>query len=524
MKIANKYFKGLSLLSLMTLLVFSCEEFKEFDSTSFGPGPIITLSLVSLQDSSFTVSVTSDADGYASVILLPGTGNDIPDPENLLTGNIQSLDYQSKKGEANQAINFTFEGLFQWSLYEVQSAANNPDGKVSEVSSLTVGTDDSHGPILTATDPGVTYDPVLMIGGPVTLVFDEWVEYDETKPLIFTEFYDGEDVNAGSVVVDGNIVTVTPGEGFTYHDYIWLSYPEGAFTDYAGNPTAEVETYFDADAGAFVGLYWRVEAHLYEALSVTPEAGIVPPSRFDIVVTFDAEVDASAVADGDMTLTYDDGLDFLTKGVLASDIIALDNTLTIKQSSTPMPGMTVTLNIPEGALEIGYRNPNAEVSTSWIIEHPLGVWMGNYSVAAVSYGDPGEWDEAWAASIGPATGYPNSLSITIENGAFVGTPFLASVDTVAMTVSIAPGTDAGDIYDYGPTTMYLGDYVSIDEGATIIGTIEADGTINIDKLTMILADYGMVDGLWDAFNTTWTKSEKKAASGGAGYAAKAARF
>ncbi len=112
MKIANKYFKGLSLLSLMALLAVSCTEFKEFDSTNLGPAPNITLSLVSVQDSTFTVSVTSNGDGYASVILLPGSGNPVPeDPENLLTGNIASLDYQSKMVKANQATNFTFAGF-----------------------------------------------------------------------------------------------------------------------------------------------------------------------------------------------------------------------------------------------------------------------------------------------------------------------------------------------------------------------------------------------------------------------------
>jgi hypothetical protein len=147
MKIANKYIKGLSLLSLMALLVVSCTEFKEFESKELGPAPNITLSLTSVKDSTFTVSVTSDGDGYASVILLPGSGNPVPeDAENLLTGNIQSLEFQSKMVKANQATQFTFEGLFQWALYEVQSAANNADGKISEVAALTIGTDDNHGP------------------------------------------------------------------------------------------------------------------------------------------------------------------------------------------------------------------------------------------------------------------------------------------------------------------------------------------------------------------------------------------
>ncbi len=113
-------------------------------------------------------------------------------------------------------------------------------GKSVRLESLTVGTDDNYGPVLSATDPGITYDPVLPAGGPITLVFDEWVLYDDEQVLTFAAFFGDEEMAAGSVEVDGNVVTVTPAEDFTYRDYIWLSYPEGAFTDYAGNPTEEI--------------------------------------------------------------------------------------------------------------------------------------------------------------------------------------------------------------------------------------------------------------------------------------------
>ncbi|MBE9518687.1 MAG: hypothetical protein IMY68_08955, partial [Bacteroidetes bacterium] len=68
-------------------------------------------------------------------------------------------------------------------------------------------------------------------------------------------------------------------------------------------------------------------------------------------------------------------------------------------------------------------------------------------------------------------------------------------------------------------------YATLDEFATVVGTIVADGTMTIDNWTMILTDYGLVNGLWDAFNTTWTPATaKKAAARGANYVSKAARF
>ena len=55
----------------------------------------------------------------------------------------------------------------------------------------------------------------------------------------------------------------------------------------------------------------------------------------------------------------------------------------------------------------------------------------------------------------------------------------------------------------------------------IVGTINPDGTILIDQLAVYLAWYAYY---WDAFNTTWTKSTKKAAGAIVPNAAKAARL
>jgi hypothetical protein len=165
------------------------------------------------------------------------------------------------------------------------------------------------------------------------------------------------------------------------------------------------------------------------------------------------------------------------------------------------------------------------VTASWSILHPLQAWIGSYDVDAASYGDPGNWDEVWAVSIAPVAGDLNSLAITIDAGGGGGIPFTVAIDDVAMTISIAPGSPVGNLYGYGPTAIYYGDYATLDEFATVVGTIAPDGTIAIDNVTMILTDYGLVGGLWDAFNTTWTPAAKKrAVSRGAGFASKAARF
>lgn len=523
MKIANKYFKPLSLLAMLVLMVVSCTEFKQFESTTYGPGPTISIALVSVQDSSFTVSVTSSAAGFASVILLPGSGNTPPeDPEDLLTGNLNAMDYQTKEVTANTATQFTFSGLIQYAAYEVMAAANDANDKPSEVSTLAVGTDDTHPPMLSGTDPSVGYAPALAVGGPVVLVFDEPVMYDTSKHLVFTEFYDGQDVDAGSVEVDFNVVTVTPGEDFTNLDYAMLSYPEGAFVDYAGNLTPEVDSYFDG-VSDLVGLFWGVESKMFEAVSILP-AEQVAPAGFDIVVSFAEPVDASDVADGDITLTYTDGLDVLTKAVLASEVSTAGNDLTITQSYIAPPGANVTLNIPAEVLYVGYDNPNAVVTGSWSILHPLQTWIGSYDIAAVSYGNPGAWDEAWTATIEPVAGDITSLAITIDVGYGPGVPFIASFDDGALTVTIPSGSELGNVYGGGSTLLYVGDGVAIDMVTDLAGTIVADGTINIDQVAIYMPQQSP-PLYYDAFNTTWTPAgAKKAASRGAAYASKVARL
>jgi hypothetical protein len=154
-------------------------------------------------------------------------------------------------------------------------------------------------------------------------------------------------------------------------------------------------------------------------------------------------------------------------------------------------------------------------------EHPLKAWIGSYSVTAASYGNPGAWDEAWTATTESVEGDLSSLSITINTGSGDGTAFLATLDTDEMTITIAPGTDVGDVYGYGPTLWYVGDFSYMDTESSIVGTIDNDGTILIDELAVWLPNYSYY---WDAFNTTWTKTGKKAISAGEVPDSKSARL
>ena len=155
-------------------------------------------------------------------------------------------------------------------------------------------------------------------------------------------------------------------------------------------------------------------------------------------------------------------------------------------------------------------------------EHPLKAWIGSYTVDAQSYGSPDTWDEIWDVAIAAVAGDISSLGITINSTPYggPGDEFLATFDTEAMTITIAPGTEVGNIYGYTSTVINVGDYSYLDTESPVVGTIEEDGTIKIDNLSMVTPG----GSVWDAFNTTWAKTGKKTISVGEGHDSKVARF
>jgi len=137
-------------------------------------------------------------------------------------------------------------------------------------------------------------------------------------------------------------------------------------------------------------------------------------------------------------------------------------------------------------------------------EHPLKQWLGTYEVAAVSYWNPGPYDETWTVETTPVEGDLTQIAMTGVAGSSV--PIIATLDTDAMTITLSPGQGLGDAYGYGETVVFKGnaDITVTDKDAPLEGTISADGTINIDLWAHQFVG-GSYDGyVWDVFNTTWT--------------------
>lgn len=195
------------------------------------------------------------------------------------------------------------------------------------------------------------------------------------------------------------------------------------------------------------------------------------------------------------TLNYPDGWGFDTIWVnpADNDIFTGDKSFNI--------------SLTENSLDLTYGAISSHAVTLKDNEHPLAKWLGSYAVEALSYGNPGAWDEAWTVSSVPNPDDVSKLILTINDG----DPFSATLDVEAMTITIDAGTGVGVLYGSGngPVVLHVGDWATVDMESPIVGTIENDGTIKIDKLTFWLSDWGEA---WDAFNSTWTKTGKKSLS------------
>jgi hypothetical protein len=139
-------------------------------------------------------------------------------------------------------------------------------------------------------------------------------------------------------------------------------------------------------------------------------------------------------------------------------------------------------------------------------EHPLKAWIGTYTVSAVSYGNPGSWDEIWTVMTAPVEGDVTKLTLT-GIGSPSANPIFAVLDKDAMTITVAKGQNIGDVYAWGDVKVYYGFAdLTLDKDIDLTGTLENDGTIKINNWGQLVTD-PVADWVWDVFNTTWNKQK-----------------
>lgn len=145
-------------------------------------------------------------------------------------------------------------------------------------------------------------------------------------------------------------------------------------------------------------------------------------------------------------------------------------------------------------------------------EHPLGKWIGTFSVSAIDYASY-FGPETWTVTTAPDPGDVNNLIVTgIGIGYSEVTPITGVVDLEAETITFSAGSEIGTHGQYGgPLAIYLGDEAGNLYEEPIVGSINADGSIYVDVLGIQFVG-GINEGLiWGVYETTWTPAKKKAA-------------
>lgn len=233
-------------------------------------------------------------------------------------------------------------------------------------------------------------------------------------------------------------------------------------------------------------------------------------ANVSVTLQFDAAgIDNPAVEGVDFTVVSSKTVSFANNLVQVVEIQAIDNAIQDRDKS-----VNITM-VGDGGVNLGMAG---SANASYLLtivddEHPLAKWIGTYNVDADSYGDvlngepEGSWDEAWEVTTSPVAGDETKLSMV--GIAYGDLPVIVSVDLDAMSITFPAGADTGEGYGYGPVLIWRGNYQYVEE-ADVVGTIHGDGSITVDLLSMVLPDYDYA--VWDAFNTTWTRAGKKAAS------------
>lgn len=174
--------------------------------------------------------------------------------------------------------------------------------------------------------------------------------------------------------------------------------------------------------------------------------------------------------------------------------------------------LTLIINLTSNTQSYPFGAMSSHTLTIADNEHPLGNWIGTYTVDAVDYSSY-FGPETWTVNTTPDPADVNNLIVTgIGAGYSEWTPVTGAVDLDAMTITFSAGSEIGTHGQYGgPLAIYLGDPAGNLYEEPIVGEIRADGSIYVDVLGIQFVG-GVNEGLvWGVYETTWASAKKKAA-------------
>ncbi|MFP4023163.1 MAG: Ig-like domain-containing protein [Thiohalospira sp.] len=333
----------LKLVGFFIALAFlaSCENeaFEEYSSVPVADAPGLTLTIDSNTDSAITVSYNMDMAGRVTLAVLPAS----VDTPSLVDMKARDTDdyyyYKHDEGEALGTI--TYEGLEPYTEYIVYGVGQNLDGVFSEIiNTEAVRTEDFVNPELVSYTP-VGQDPPVASDQPIVLTFSENVEYDNTKEVVFSAYFSGIDevIPEDSISISGNEVTINWGI-LPYNDYCFISYEEGAFTDYSDNPVDEVVS--GVIGGFLEGIWFLVETDPSTQLSeifenflgeyectdyLNDDSTTVDWGPYEVTITEDPDVEYGVIIDNFWAWGITAKFQFNTDGTITCSEQLLDVSL-----------------------------------------------------------------------------------------------------------------------------------------------------------------------------------------------------
>jgi hypothetical protein len=511
-------------------MLFSCAEFEEFLSKK--PtlnAPTVELTVVSVQDSTVTVSATSNMDGYMAVAILYGSDTADFLREDILTDNLPDasrIAYNSGQVAANEPLQVTFTMLSQNSSYKAVAVANNAEGNTSDLAELVFQTDDTYAPELVGVSPEPSTDPAQERYFSVTLTFDEPVVVDDASGISFGYLnmmdlsISWESLSAGNISVSGSDVTLWQLDTTAYRQYVFLAIDSGAITDIVGNDFPGVESGLLLPDGILYGLYWRTVVTEIQLVDVAPELGTAQTEvDFDVVLTFETDMylgsnfnDDPLSDEANVIFTYalSNG-SYLEYAVPEENIDINDEVVTITQPYIPDPGDMIYLSVRSGAFKDVNGNLNEAFETEvggedgWLISkgYTVDIVYGDYIATCVSYFTSDEYQ--FDVTIEENPGVTDGVIIRgLEN---IDTAIYGVFDGVWGRITIESGQALGDLLGDGSVVVIDAGYQ--DPLIPIIANVAANGDILCDWGSYVVG--GVYDGYWwdFYFDSSWEKQSKK---------------
>jgi len=500
---------------------------KEFTTSTLKQPITAQVQVSDVKDSSAVINFTLSGQGRIFIVVLKGDDQlALPDPNKMLTLStpdaLLSAQFVLIEPLSKDTI---VTGLEQNTSYKVFALPVNTDGVLGTiVTTDAFTTSDTYNPILNSTTPAKSSSASQELGFPITLTFDEPVVlldgytmqmgYRDAVTLDISWF----DVPKDSIEVDGKNVTIKQPleqDQMINGQYVFLTIGANTFADRAGNNYEGITS--GISGGYLVGLYWRF-TYVDRNAAVFPEGDLITaPATFQIKLKYPYPLSTSGydyyensfvvvrIYDENISTDYKIDASLLT---ISADTLIIDMPVSLNY------GKHVTFYVAKGTFWDKYGNDIAEIAFGdydWLVSYNFqrSLIIGNYSVEAVSYfGGTYTFSNVTVAAKGGTT---DGVIIT---GLFDSpAPIEGVFNGDLATLTIAGGQSFGDLIGDGSVVVF--DDGSGDMQTPVVGTIQADGTINLDWWGGVIVG-GTYNGYyWDYYESSvWTKTAKGVKSTG----------